>query len=112
MVSPQRSALHLPTRDHPLLEDPASCRNLSLGLPLSSMLVNIGARFTRTLDAVDVDTLTDVARLRRHLGHSLLRLIAVGGDFLEGRTSYENHLITVTSSNNNYNKACYLSKII
>ena len=50
------------------------------------MLVNIGARSTRTLDAVDVDTLTDVAKLRRHPGHSLLRLIVVGGDVLDGRT--------------------------
>ena len=58
------------------------------------MLVNIGARSTRTLDAVDVDTLTDVAKLRRRPGHSLLRLIVVGGDVLEGRTSDENHLIT------------------
>ena len=61
------------------------------------MLVNIGARSTRTLDAVDVDTLTDVAKLRRHPGHSLLRLIVVGGDFLEGRTSDENQLITSAS---------------
>ena len=90
MVSPQRSALHLLTGDRPLLEDLASCRDLSSGLPLSSMLVNIGARSTRTLDAVYVDTLTDVAKLRRHPGHSLLRLIVVGGDFLEGGTSDEN----------------------
>ena len=58
------------------------------------MLVNIGARSTRTLDAVYVDTLTDVAKLRRHPGHSLLRLIVVGGYFLEGGTSDENQLIT------------------
>ena len=58
------------------------------------MLVNIGARSTRTLDAVDVDTLTDVAKLRRRPGHSLLRLIVVGGDVLEGRTSDENQLTT------------------
>ena len=99
MVSPYRSALHLLAGDRPLLEDLASCRDLSSGLPLSSMLVNIGARSTRTLDAVDVDTLTDVAKLRRRPGHSLLRLIVVGGDVLEGRTSDENQLITTTTQN-------------
>ena len=61
------------------------------------MLVNIGARSSRTLDAVDVDTLTDVAKLRHHPGHSLLRLIVVGGDVLEGRTSDENQLITINN---------------
>ena len=94
MVSPYRFALHLLAGDRPLLEDLASCRDLSSGLSLSSMLVNIGARSTRTLDAVDVDTLTDVAKLRRRPGHSLLRLIVVGGDVLEGRTSDENQLTT------------------
>ena len=58
------------------------------------MLVNIGARSTYTLDAVDIDTLTDVAKLRRHPGHSLLRLIVVGGDVLEDRTSDETQLTT------------------
>ena len=80
---------------HRLLpEDLASCRGLPSGLSLLSMLADIGARSTRTLDAVDVDTLIDVAKLRRHPGHSLLRLIVVGGDVLEGRTSDENQLIT------------------
>ena len=58
------------------------------------MLTNVGVRSTRTLDAVDVDTLNDVAKLRRHPGHSLLRLVAVGNDVLEGRTSDENQLKT------------------
>ena len=61
------------------------------------MLADIGTRSTRTLDAIDVDTLADVAKLRRHPGHSLLRLIVVGGDVLEGRTSDENQLITSAS---------------
>ena len=77
--------------------DLASCRDLPSGLPHSSILVNVGARSTRTLDAVDVDTLTNVEKLRRHPGHSLLRLIVVGGDFLEGGTSDENQLITKQS---------------
>ena len=70
--------------------DLASCRDLPSGLPHSSILANVGARSTRTLDAVDVDTLADVAKLRRHPGHSLLRLVVVGDDVLEGRTSDEN----------------------
>ena len=46
--------------------DLASCWNLPSGLSHSSILANVGARSTRTLDAVDVDTLADVAKLRRH----------------------------------------------
>ena len=76
--------------------DLASCRDLSSGLSLSSTLANVGARSTRTLDVVDVDTLADVAKLRRHPGHSLLRLVVVGGDVLEGRTSDENQLTTIS----------------
>ena len=79
--------------------DLASCRDLSSGLSLSSTLANVGARSTRTLDAVDVDTLADVAKLRRHPGHSLLRLIVVGDDVLEDRTSDENQLTTIGKIN-------------
>ena len=75
--------------------DLASCRDLPSGLPHSSILANVGARSTRTLDAVDVDTLADVAKLRRHPGYSLLRLVVVGDDVLEGRTSDENQLTTL-----------------
>ena len=70
--------------------DLASYRDLPSGLPHSSILANVGARSTRTLDAVDVDTLADVAKLCRHPGYSLLRLVVVGDDVLEGRTSDEN----------------------
>ena len=77
--------------------DLASCRDLPSGLPHSSILANVGARSTRTLDAVDVDTLADVAKLRRHPGHSLLRLVVVGDDVLEGRTSDENQLTTTNT---------------
>ena len=74
--------------------DLASCRDLPSGLSLSSMLANIGAKSTHTLDVVDVDTLADMAKLRRHPGYSLLRLVVVGADVLEGRTSDENQLTT------------------
>ena len=83
---------------HQLLPmDLASCRDLPSGLPHSSILANVGARSTHTLDAVDVDTLADVAKLRRHPGHSLLRLVVVGDDVLEGRTSDENQLTTINT---------------
>ena len=75
--------------------DLASCRDLPSGLPHSSILANVGARSTHTLDAVDVDTLADVAKLCHHPGHSLLRLVVVGDDVLEGRTSDENQLTTL-----------------
>ena len=81
---------------HRLLpEDLASCRGLPSGLSLPSMLADIGARSTRALDAIDVDTLADVAKLCRHPGHSLLRLIVVGDEVLEDRTSDENQLTTM-----------------
>ena len=80
---------------HRLLpEDLASCRGLPSGLSLLSMLADIGARSTRTLDAVDVDTLADMAKLRRHPGHSLMNLVVVGDGVLEDRTSDENQLTT------------------
>ena len=49
-------------------EDLASCRGLPSGLSLPTTLADIGTRPTRAFDAVDVNTLADVAKLCRHSG--------------------------------------------
>ena len=51
-----------------LPEDLVSFRGVPSGLSLPTTLVDTGARSTCAFDVVDVDTLVDVARLRRYAG--------------------------------------------